>query len=53
MRKVLTVGCLFSVIPLFAGNPAATAIAPVWTQPLMIFAMLVLAITSRQISRLR
>jgi hypothetical protein len=54
MKKVLSAGCLFSVIPAFAGTPSVSAgIPPVWVQPLMLFAMLLLAIASRQISRVR
>ena len=56
MRKLLVIIFLCCLPLAFAeiGDPGSTsALQPVWIQMLMLFAMLLVGITSRQISRIR
>jgi len=56
MRKILSIGFLCCLTPAFGGAGdlgSAPAMQPLWIQMLMLFAILLLGITSRQISRIR
>ncbi|MEO8125895.1 MAG: hypothetical protein ABJF23_06290 [Bryobacteraceae bacterium] len=55
MRKMLAIGLLCCLTPAFAGTgeTGVAAIQPLWIQMLMLFAIVLLGITSRQISRIR
>jgi hypothetical protein len=56
MRNLLSIVCLSSVTPAFAAASATgvnSSLQPFWIQLLMLFAMLLVGITSRQISRVR
>lgn len=56
MKIILSIGILCCLTPAFAGvgEPGTTpAIQPLWIQMLMLFAVLLVGVTSRQISRIR
>ena len=54
MRMNLVLGFLCCLTPAFAGSAdsgSTSALQPVWIQMLMLFAVLLVGVTSRQISR--
>jgi hypothetical protein len=57
MKTILSLGCILTAVPVFASTAAAAdvghSLPRLGIQLLMLFAMLLLAIASRQISRVR
>ena len=56
MRKILIISFFCCLTQAFAGSVdqgSTSALQPVWILPLMLFAMLLVGVTSRQISRSR
>lgn len=56
MRQILGIVYFYCVTPVFAGSVdqgSSSVLRPIWIPLLMVFAMLLVGITSRQISRSR